>query len=134
MSARVKSRPLITVADVPASASWYCALLEGESGHGGDEYEQILVDGEMVLQLHAIETEDWHGALRDTNFPVGNGVLIWFAIKDFEAAVERIHQLGATVDIEPVENPLARQMEVWLRDPDGYRVVLAGPSAYDAPN
>jgi len=27
-------------------------------------------------------------------------------------------------------NPMAKQMEIWLRDPDGYRVVVAGPSKY----
>ena len=27
-------------------------------------------------------------------------------------------------------NPNAKQRELWLRDPDGYTVVLAGPSEY----
>ena len=49
---------------------------------------------------------------------------------DIDAAIARLVRLGAPIDRGPETNPNARQTEVWLRDPDGYRVVLAGPSAY----
>lgn len=59
---------------------------------------------------------------------MGNGVALWFEVSDFEAAVARIRTCGATVQTEPHMNPNAGQHEIWLRDPDGYLVVLAGPS------
>lgn len=59
---------------------------------------------------------------------MGNGVALWFEVSDFEAAVARIRTCGATVQTEPHMNPNAGQPEIWLRDPDGYLVVLAGPS------
>lgn len=124
------NQTLICVADVPASSAWYCAVLAGTSGHGGDEYEQVLVNGELVLQLHRTDVEDHHGYLADPTVMLGNGVVLWFEVSDFEAAVSRVRACGARVQTEPHENPSAKQSEIWLRDPDGYLVVLAGPSQW----
>lgn len=124
------SQPLITVRDVVTSSEWYQAVLGARSGHGGDEYEQLVSDDEIVLQLHRIDVEDHHGALATPDAPLGNGIVLWFEVDDFDAAVKRVRACGASVETEPHENPNARQFEIWLVDPDGYRVVLAGPSAY----
>ncbi|HSZ23199.1 MAG TPA: VOC family protein, partial [Candidatus Sulfotelmatobacter sp.] len=59
--------------------------------------------------------------------PVGHGVLLWFEVADFDAAVERARALQAQVIEEPKVNPNAGHREMWLRDPDGYVVVIAGP-------
>lgn len=124
------SQTLLSVRDVPAASRWYQQVLDGRSGHGGDEYEQVLVDGELVLQLHRIDVADHHGLLADPDLPLGNGVVVWFEVADFAGAVARVRAGDVIVETEPHENPNARQQEIWLRDPDGYRVVLAGPSAY----
>jgi hypothetical protein len=57
-------------------------------------------------------------------------VLLWFEVADFEAAVEHVWAAGAPIVRDVHTNPNARQQEIWLRDPDGYVVVLAGPSGY----
>jgi catechol 2,3-dioxygenase-like lactoylglutathione lyase family enzyme len=121
---------MVVVRDVPASRSFYLQVLGAESGHGGDEYEQVVSDGEIVLQLHDIEVEDHHGPLADPAQPLGNGVLLWFEVSDFEATVDRVRSSGAEVVRDVHLNPNARQQEIWVRDPDGYLVVLAGPSDY----
>jgi catechol 2,3-dioxygenase-like lactoylglutathione lyase family enzyme len=121
---------MIVVRDVVASSRFYQAVLGAESGHGGDEYEQIVSDGEIVLQIHRIDVEDHHGPLADPDQPLGNGFLLWFELADFDAAVERVRAAGAEVVRDVHVNPNARQREIWLADPDGYRVVLAGPSDY----
>ena len=54
--------PLIAVADVPASSRFYEQILGASSGHGGDEYEQVIVEGELVLQLHALTADRSAGA------------------------------------------------------------------------
>lgn len=130
MAAAVRPQPLLVVRDVPASSTFYQRVLGAESGHGGDEYEQIMSGGELVLQLHALEVEDHHGPLADPDQPLGNGVVVWFEVADFDAAVERARATGAPVVHDVLTNPNARQQELWVRDPDGYLVVLAGPSAY----
>jgi catechol 2,3-dioxygenase-like lactoylglutathione lyase family enzyme len=121
---------MVVVRDVLASSRFYQAVLGAESGHGGDEYEQIVSDGEIVLQIHGIDVEDHHGPLADPDQPLGNGFLLWFEVADFDATVDRVRTAGAEVVTDVHTNPNARQQEIWLRDPDGYLVVLAGPSAY----
>ncbi len=62
-----------------------------------------------------------------TRGPHDHGVLIWFEVDDFDAAVDRVKRLGARVILEPHVNPAPQHREVWIEDPDGYVVVLASP-------
>jgi hypothetical protein len=58
--------------------------------------------------------------------PAGHGVLLWFKVDDFDAVVARAQSLSAEVVVEPHINPAPNQWEIWLRDLDGYVVVIAG--------
>jgi len=124
----MKPQPLIAVADVEASSRWYRKLLGCRSGHGGTEYEQLMDPaGKMILQLHAWDAHD-HPHMGDPVVrPYGNGVLLWFQIDDFDAAVERVREMAIEVLEGPRVNPNAQHREIWLRDPDRYVVVLASP-------
>lgn len=137
-----RSQTMIAVRDVEASSRWYQELLGLRSDHGGPEYERLLADGDLVLQLHDIGTEHHHGPVADTGGAVGNGVLLWFGdVSDFDGVVARAEQLKTTVVRPPHRNPLEGQgngpghREIWLRDPDGYTVVVASPDgeAYESP-
>ena len=86
------------------------------------------------LQLHAFEVEHDHGPIGDPDArPYGNGSLLWFETDDFDSALERASEIGAEVVLPPHRNPPEGKpggpahREVWLRDPDGYTVVLASP-------
>jgi catechol 2,3-dioxygenase-like lactoylglutathione lyase family enzyme len=127
---RAWPQPLVVVRDVPVSSRFYAEVLGAESAHGGDEYEQLVSGGELILQLHHIDVEDHHGPLARGDVPLGNGALLWFEVSDFDAAVERARAIGAEIERDVHVNPNAKQREIWLRDPDGYRVVLAGQSQY----
>lgn len=124
----LRPQPMIAVADVQSSSRWYQTALGAERGHGGSEYEQLLVDGNLVLQLHQLETEHHHGTIGDPGQPLGNGVAVWFEVDDFDAAVTRIHELEAELVADVHVNPNAGNQEIWIRDPDGYLVVFAEPS------
>jgi catechol 2,3-dioxygenase-like lactoylglutathione lyase family enzyme len=130
MTTRIWPQPLIVVSDVPASSRFYAQVLGAESAHGGEAYEQLVSGGELILQLHHIDVEDHHGPLASSDVPLGNGALLWFEVSDFDAAVQRARGAGALVERDVHVNPNAKQQEIWLRDPDGYLVVLAGPSEY----
>jgi catechol 2,3-dioxygenase-like lactoylglutathione lyase family enzyme len=121
----MKPQPLIAVNDVAASRRWYQAALGLVGGHGGDDYEQLMAGDEMVLQLHRWEAHA-HPHLGEVDIAHGNGVLLWFLAGDFDAALRRIRQADAEVLEGPKVNPNARHREIWLRDPDGYVVVVAG--------
>lgn len=122
----VQPQPMIAARDVESSSRWYQPVLGVESGHGGPEYEMLLSGGALTMQLHHWEADE-HQHLGDPKLPVGNGALLWFATDDFDAAVARVRQLGAAILDGPLVNPNAQQREIWLRDPDGYVVVVAGP-------
>jgi len=122
----VASQPLLAVRDVPAASCWYQQVLGAQSGHGGDEYERIVTDERMVLQLHALEEAHHHGGFAKPGVPLGNGVAVWFEVADLDAAVVRIRNAAATVVTDVHVNPNAGHREIWLRDLDGYLVVLAG--------
>jgi predicted enzyme related to lactoylglutathione lyase len=129
-----RSQTLIAVRDVEASSRWYQQLLGFRSDHGGPHYERLLSDGILVLQLHEWETEHDHGRIGDPAEAPGNGVLLWFGeTADFDDVVARAGQLGAPVVLPPHRNPPEGQgngpghREIWIKDPDGYTVVVASP-------
>ena len=122
----LEPQPLIAVSDVEASSRFYQRVLGCQSGHGGREYERLYFGDTLVMQLHDAGTAHHHGTIGDSEQPYGNGVLLWFAVDDFNSAVERVRELRAEIVREPHVNPNAQQREVWFRDPDGYTVVLAG--------
>ena len=118
---------------VKASSLWYQRLLDCQSGHGGTEYERLVSNGVLILQLHRFEVDHHHGAIGNPDDkPYGNGVLLGFEVDDFDHAVGRAADLNAEVVLERHRNPPDGQggpnhWEIWLRDPDGYTVVLASP-------
>jgi catechol 2,3-dioxygenase-like lactoylglutathione lyase family enzyme len=122
----MKPQPMIAVVNVEASSAWYQRVLGLASGHGGPEYEQLLSGGEIVLQLHHWDAHE-HPHLGDpASTPYGNGVVLWFHTDAIDEAFARAVSAGATI-LETLKiNPLAQHREFWLRDPDGYVVVVAG--------
>jgi catechol 2,3-dioxygenase-like lactoylglutathione lyase family enzyme len=118
---------MIAVVDVEKSSRWYQRVLGAASGHGGAEYDQLMSCGQVVMQLHQLEAGHHHGTIGDPAQPVGNGVALWFEAADFDAAVGRIRAIGAHTVTDVHVNPSAERREIWIRDLDGYLVVLAEP-------
>ena len=126
----IEAQPLIAVRNVRASSRWYVELLGAdaipEHPHR-DVYDRISHSGRLLLQLHAWDAEDHPNLVNADAAPPGHGVLLWFQIDAFDSVVERVRGLGAEIVEEPHVNPAPRHREIWLRDPDGYVVVVAGP-------
>ena len=129
----MRPQPMICVKDVEASSRWYQRVLGCESAHGGPNYERLVASGCLVLQLHRWEVEHYHGPIGDPNsLPPGNGLLLWFEVDDLDAAIARAESMGVEVILPRHRNPPdgvggPNHWEIWLRDPDGYKVVLASP-------
>ena len=126
----VQAQPLVAVRNVRASSRWYAELLDAdalpEHAHR-DLYDRIACSGQLMLQLHAWEAENHPNLVNRDAAPPGHGVLLWFQVDDFESAVARARGLKAEVVLEPHINPAPQHREIWLRDPDGYVVVIASP-------
>lgn len=120
----MKIEPLIVVENVAESSLFYQKILECESGHGGDEYEMLMKDGKLLLQLHHKDAHD-HPLMYTEAVPVGNGVMLWFRTSDFDKAVERVKKYSPNVVADAHVNPNARQHEIWFKDPNGYTVVIS---------
>ena len=136
----MRPQPLISVPDVEATSRWFRKLLGCASAHGGPVYERLVAtDGTLILQLHNLDVEHHHGRIGDPGAgPFGNGVLLWFEVDDFDAAVARATELKAEVVLAPHRNPPdgsggPNHRECWLRDPNGYVVVLASPDGEAGP-
>lgn len=131
----MRPQPLIAVTDVEASSRWYQSLLGCRSNHGGNVYEQLVANGQLILQLHSLDVEHHHGPIGNRNDkPYGNGVLLWFEVDHFDAVVQRSSEMGAEIVLPRHRNPPEgsgaggpNHWELWLRDPDGYIVVVASP-------
>ena len=87
----------------------------------------------LFLQLHSFEVEHHHGTIGNReDKPYGNGVLLWFEVDDFDAVVQRSAEMSVDIIIPRHRNPPdgnggPNHWECWMRDPDGYIVVVASP-------
>jgi hypothetical protein len=129
----IRPQPLIAVRDVVASSRWYAHLLNLEqtsilmkSDHA-DLYDRLLCKGSIILQLHAWDEENHPNLMNADASPCGHGVLMWFELDDFDAAVARARSLKAEIVQDVHVNKAPDHQEMWLRDPDGYVVVIASP-------
>ncbi len=123
----MRPQPMITCSSVSGSSAWYQRVLGLHSAHGGDEYEMLMSGGTLVLQLHEIDAHEHPALLGDGQSIGGNGVALWFDTSEFDADVERIRSTDVDVVEDVHVNPNAQHREIWLRDPDGYVVVLSSP-------
>jgi catechol 2,3-dioxygenase-like lactoylglutathione lyase family enzyme len=131
---RLKAQPTLAVRNVTAAARWYTHLFGSGSPPSDHDaiYRRIYVGNELVLQLRAWDAKDHVNKLDPERSLVGYGVLVWFEVDDYAAVATRVGELGAHVIHETV-NPNARRRELWLRDTDGYVVVVASPDGSAVP-
>ena len=118
---------IIGVRDVPGSFKWYQTLFgQAATQPAHDYWGQVRdADGTVLLCLHQWGEHD-HPSLRgpDTATP-GNGLLLFFRVDDFDAALTRARDLVAQFEEEPNTNPNTGTEEFSLRDPDGYYVTIS---------
>jgi catechol 2,3-dioxygenase-like lactoylglutathione lyase family enzyme len=129
----VRPQPLLAVSDVRASALWYATLLgatrtsELMASDHAHLYDRLLVDDVLVLQLHAWNAEDHPNLVDPDGGRNGHGVLIWFEVDDLDAAVDRARAMQVRVVEDVHVNRAPGHREMWLRDLDGYLVVICSP-------
>ncbi len=121
---------MLTCRSVTATSEWYQHALGLESAHGGDEYEMLTWQGSLVLQLHDMDADE-HPYLVRAGESFGNGVALYLETDEFDGAAARIHRARKHTTVDVLEdvhvNPLANHREIWLRDPNGYVIVVASP-------
>jgi len=118
---------IIGVADVAGSFSWYQALFgQPATLPAHDYFGQILdTDGTVLLCLHAWGAHEHPSLTSPRGGTPGNGLLLFFRLDDFDAALQRARALVTRLEEEPSVNPATRTREFSIRDPDGYYVTVS---------
>lgn len=126
---------ILGVRNVALSFDWYRTLLglppaQPAHPHWG---QLVDVDGTVLLCLHAWGAHDHPSLASPDRAEPGNGLLLFFRIDDFDAALARARGLAASLEQAPAENPATGTLEFSLRDPDGYYVTISALSAAAPP-
>ena len=118
---------IIGVADVSRSFAWYQSLLGiPETAPAHDYFGHIVdTDGTVLLCLHAWGAHEHPSLTSPEAATPGNGLLLFFRVDDFDAALPRARSLVRRLDEEPHLNPNTRTMEFSLSDLDGYYVAIS---------
>jgi catechol 2,3-dioxygenase-like lactoylglutathione lyase family enzyme len=118
---------IIGVGDVPGSFRWYQSLLgQAETVPAHADFGQILdSDGTVLLCLHEWGAHEHPSLTSPERATPGNGLLLFFRVDDFDAALQRARRLVVRLDEEPHLNSHTGTREFSLRDPDGYYVTIS---------
>ena len=118
---------IIGVGDVARSVAWYQSLLGlPQTAPAHDHFGQVLdSDGTVLLCLHEWGAHEHPSLMSPGHAEPGNGLLLFFRVDDFDAALPRAHALVARLEEEPHLNANTGTMEFSLRDPDGYYVTVS---------
>ncbi len=120
--------PIIGVRDVRASSDWYQSLLDCRNTHqDGSVFDQIVdTDATVLVCLHHWGDHQHPSLLSPDEASPGNGLLLFFRVDDFDAALQRTRDLVRTFEEQPHTNPNTGTMEFSVRDLDGYYVTVNG--------
>jgi len=121
---------IIGVADVALSLKWYQQLLGlGEATPAHDYFARVLdADGTVLLCLHQWGAHEHPTLSSPERAAPGNGLLLFFRVDDFDAALPRARALVGEFEQECQLNPATGTREFALRDPDGYYVMVSALS------
>jgi catechol 2,3-dioxygenase-like lactoylglutathione lyase family enzyme len=118
---------IIGVADVAQSSRWYQSLLGlPETAPAHDYFGQIVdSDGTVLLCLHEWGAHEHPSLTSPHSATPGNGLLLFFRVDNFDAALQKARELVDRLDEEPHVNSNTGTMEFSLRDRDGYHVSIS---------
>jgi catechol 2,3-dioxygenase-like lactoylglutathione lyase family enzyme len=122
---------ILGVNDVARSFAWYQQLFgQLATAPAHDDFGQLLdADGTVLLCLHQWGAHGHPSLASPALATPGNGLLLFFRVDDFHAALQRSRALVARLEEDPHVNPNTGTAEFSLRDPDGYWVTISALSA-----
>lgn len=126
----IRTWTIIAVEDVAKSFRWYQSLFGQRPTRPAHDYFGQLMDsdGAVLLCLHQWGAHEHPSLSSPATAAPGNGLLLFFRVDDFDAALTRARALVPRFEEEPNLNPGTRTLEFSLRDPDGYYVTISALS------
>lgn len=121
---------IVGVADVARSLAWYQDLFgQPRTPPAHDDFGQVVdSDGTVLLCLHQWGAHGHPSLASPSAGRVGNGLLLFFRVDDFDATLARARALVARLEEEPRLNPRTGTRELALLDGDGYYVMVSALS------
>jgi catechol 2,3-dioxygenase-like lactoylglutathione lyase family enzyme len=127
----MKLDPIIAVKDVELSAKWYASVLGCRNLHGGHAFAILVTeDGDVLLCLHQWGTDE-HPTMADPSITAGNGLLLYFRVKNMRDVLANVERLGYLIEEELHLNTNSNRKEFSLRDPDGYFLTITDDHQYE---
>lgn len=118
---------ILGVRDVAASNAWYQTLLGISPSPPAHDHFTLISDddGEVLVALHAWGAHEHPTLVAPDTAAHGNGLILFFRVSDFDAALARVRTRADTLEEEPHLNENTGTLEFSLRDPDGYFVTIS---------
>lgn len=118
---------IVAVNDVARSFQWYQTLLgQTLTAPSHDHFGQIVdADGTVLLSLHKWGEHEHPSLMHSDAAPPGKGLLLFFRVDDFDAALDRARGMSIEFAEQVHVNPNTQTREFSLWDPDGYFVTIS---------
>jgi glyoxylase I family protein len=122
--------PLLEVADMPASISFYTRVLGFEvvnTSEPGDRFDWALLRLNGVeLMLNTADEDDEPATVPDPDRVGGRGVTLFFGCPDVDAAYTHLRAKGVDVKKPTIRDYGMKQLH--LTDPDGFGLCFQWPA------
>lgn len=123
--------PIIAVKNVEESAKWYCHIFGFTNTHGGNHFAVLMTkENEIILCLHAWEMDN-HPTMTNPNLTTGNGLLLYLRTTEWKEILQRLKEIGWTLEEETHQNANTLKQEFSFRDPDGYFITVTEFHTYE---
>ena len=119
-----KLETIIAVKSVSQSSEFYQKLLGCRSEHGGEIFEMLTSENNVVLCLHKWGEHE-HPTMANPTSENGNGLILFFRVDDVNEIFKNAKTLKANIEkgVHYNENSLKNQFT--LRDLDGYYLIIS---------
>ncbi|MCE7057562.1 VOC family protein [Algoriphagus sp. AGSA1] len=116
---------IIAVKDVDKSSKWYQDFMGLKSKHGGGNFEMLAdTKGTVILCLHRWGEHE-HPTMTDSGRIAGNGLILFFRVKDLQGIWSNALRLNLEIEQEPHINENSGRQQFILRDLDGYYLIVS---------
>ena len=89
----IRTEPIIGVKDVKKSSRWYQDLLGCKSNHGGDTFEMLANQDDIVILCLHKWGEHEHPTLTAPGPMPGNGLILYFRVENLDEIWENAQKL-----------------------------------------
>ena len=120
----VRTETIIAVKNVLKSSEFYPKLLGCKSEHGGNTFEILTSEKQVVLCLHKWGEHE-HPTMLSSKKAVGNGLILFFRVDELKKVFENAKKLRANIEKEIHYNENSLKNQFIIRDLDNYYIIIS---------